>query len=150
MREWVLPTEKQAGGGDMVQPSAEQMKPYEDALWDWFLETAVVPDWYGGAKQPDTRQVREHLATCGIDREYSSLPTLGRFGTFKGTFADDNTAPGVVCGVWRCNCDERDGEDAVSWYGDGDLVVEGEFSLGEIIYQVVQNGLGVKAEPGEG
>lgn len=131
-------------------PSDEQMKPYEDALWDWFLETAVIPAWYGGAEKKATAEVREHLATCGIDREYSSLPSLGKFATFKGTFADDNTAPGVVCQLWRCNCDARDGEDSVNCYSDGDLVVEGEFSLGEIIYQVVQNGLGGKAGPGEG
>ena len=121
----------------------EDVKPYEDALWDWFLPQAIIPDYYGGQNKKETREVREHLRVCGIDRKYSSLPELGRYNSFKGTFADDNTTAGIVTVLWKCQCD-TDG--SVGWYSHGDLVIEGEFPLSRIIYEVIQNGLGKPSE----
>jgi hypothetical protein len=116
----------------------KDMKSYDEAIWSWFLPQAIVPSYYGGMDDRETKQVKKHLESCGIDFANSSAPEIGTYEQFAGTFADGNDKlAGIVATYWKCQCDEYE-----SPWNSPQLVVSGEFTLGRIIFEVVQNGLG--------
>lgn len=109
------------------------MKPYEQALRDWFYPRAGVPSYYhpsGAADVEKTDELQRHLATCGI--VWVSEPKLGQVEIFGGTFNEDDKVQGVVARV-ACNCSKT--RDAVVT-----LFIPGEIPLGRIIAEVIEAG----------
>lgn len=132
-------------------PPPETMKSYEEAIWGWFLPQAKIPNTYGGFDERATERVMRHLAACGLDYAMSTVPDVGTYAEFAGTFTEGNQVRCVKAEYWFCRCDKHGhNDDSVAWYSDGELVVKGEFTLGRIIYEVIQNGLGNPVKPTDG
>ncbi len=112
------------------------MKPYEQALWEWFLSVASLHEFYGGGAT-ETKLFRAHMETCRIDHEYSDLPHVGMYETFQGTFTADHQTAGVVVDRWRCSCGRYTSNKMRTA-----LALSGEVSLSQLIYEVIQTGLG--------
>lgn len=117
------------------------MKSYEEAVWSWFLPQAWMPSVYGGKNELRTREVMVHLEECGIDYARSDTPNVGSFEQFCDTFSENDLIPGVVVERWRCLCGEVGSGVRVDSRSTGELVIKGDFEIGRIIWEVVQNGL---------
>lgn len=112
-----------------------KIKPYDQALWEWFLSKAAIRTVHGVDRKLN-ETFRRHLAQCGIDVDYSDAPTVGTIAEFADTFSDCDETPGVVSDHWRCLCHK--------WSDDHHytLAIEGEIELNRVIYEVIQFGLG--------
>lgn len=102
---------------------------YARALWGWFIERAYQSGSWG--VEPLDRDVREHLLSCGIDVERSSLPEVGSVEDRISTDAGWKRVPAITISDWSCNCGK---------YGDGSLsiFIPGQTQLSEVIYEVIQ------------
>lgn len=118
--------------GSPAEP--EGMKPYKQAIWEWFLLRAQIMDVYGGVSHKDAK-LQQHLKDCGIDYDRSDTPEVGTYSQFADTFSSNDEIAGIVCSSWGCLC----GKYPVG-YSNDELVIPGTFSLAEIVYEVIQIG----------
>ncbi len=113
-----------------------EIKPYEQALWEWFLINAQLRTVYGFSPEVDAL-FRQHMEQCGIDHDDSDTPSVGTFSEFVSTFDGNSESVGVVAERWRCKCGKYSDRDL-----SATLVIPGEIVLGRVIYEVIQLGLG--------
>lgn len=113
-----------------------KIKPYDEALWAWFLSKAVIRTVYGVDRKLN-ETFHKHLRICGIAVDISEPPTIGTISEFAGTDNGNDELEGIVSGGWSCEC---------GGWGDGgrlySLAIEGSVELSRIIYEVIQTGLG--------
>lgn len=104
--------------------------PYEEAIWAWMLAHGGIRSIYGGKDSYSTLAAKEHLESCSIDYSQSSTPEFTTVYEFNGTDADSIPVR-VSAARLYCVCGDLR---ARIWVMDGDL------TLGEIIFQVVSAG----------
>jgi hypothetical protein len=102
---------------------------YRRAFWAWFVENASTPGPWGS--RTIKREIHEHLLSCGIDPQRSTLPEMGSITEWGNTDNPSVTSPALTVGGWHCNCDT---------YNSGGLTlfVAGGLSIGEIIFEVIR------------
>lgn len=115
-----------------VKTPSPAIKPYADAIMGWFVKNGGVPSYYGGF-DGNTAYVRKHLIEdCAVDLSITELPEPREFSEFAGTFTSHNGRVAGVASSITCKCGKID---KVEW------AIKQEISLGEMIFQVVQEGI---------
>lgn len=113
-----------------------EMKPYNEALWEWFLSKAKLRTVYGPESVFAEEKFHKHLEQCGIDIDNSDVPEVGTISEFADTFSPNHEIEGIVVERWSCGCKKWRDRSTYS------LAILGEIKLSEIIYEVLQFGLG--------
>ncbi len=116
--------------------SQSTIKPYDQALWEWFLSKAKLRTVYGPVEDSFNAKLHKHLEQCGIDMDNSDVPEVGTISEFADTFSENDELDGVVVERWSCLCKKWRSQSNYS------LVILGEVKLNEVIYEVLQFGLG--------
>lgn len=113
-----------------------KMKPYNEALWAWFLSKAKLRTVYGPVEDSFNEKLHKHLEQCGIDMDNSDIPDVGTISEFADTFSENDELDGVVVERWSCLCKKWRSRSNYS------LAILGEIKLNEVIYEVLQQGQG--------
>ncbi len=116
--------------------SESTIKPYDQALWEWFLSKATMRTVYGPVEDFFNAKFLKHLEQCGIDVDNSDVPEVGRISQFADTFSPNDELDGVVVERWSCLCKKWRSQNGYF------LAILGEVKLNEVIYEVLQFGLG--------
>lgn len=111
------------------------MLPYKEAIWQFILNKGGTYDYYGGYGY-DSKEIRDHVATCGLNFDKMEIPEIETVGEFAGTFNGPGTVA-VVRGYLICNC-KKNPYSKHSWERT-DWILR-EYTLPEIIWHVVKAG----------
>jgi len=111
------------------------MLPYKEAIWNFLLEKGGTYEFYGSYGH-DSKKIRNHVKTCGLNLSKMSTPEMGTVGEFAGSFAE-GTMVAVVEGYLICNCDKY--PDSKFDYQKVHWILR-NYSLGELIWHVVKAG----------
>jgi hypothetical protein len=113
-----------------------ELRPYNEALWMWFMSKAKLRTVYGAESVFAEEKFHKHLEQCGIDMEASEAPDVGTISEFQDTFSPNDEIEGIVVHRWSCGCKKwRD-------RGEYSLAILDEIKLSDIVYEVLQFGLG--------
>lgn len=113
---------------DIGHPS---MLPYKEAIWKWLMKYGGVANYYGGYSSASA-VIRHHMDNCEVDTDISSGPIMDyKMQSFAGTFDDDQYEQ-VISASLSCCCGQ---------IADEKWTVRQTMSLGELIFQVIQEGL---------
>ena len=121
----------------MARLDQREIKPYNEALWEWFMSKAKLRTVYGPEGVFADEKFHKHLEQCGIDMDNSDVPEVGTISQFADTFSPNDELDGVVVERWSCLCKKWG-----SGRSQSSLAILGEIKLNEVIYEVLQFGLG--------
>ena len=126
-----------ADGGSHTEKRAD-MLPYKEAIWKFLIKKGGTYDFYGGYGY-DSKEIRDHVAKCGLDFDKMSTPEMDTVGEFNGTFATSSYYATVVSGYVVCNCEKYPDSE---WGWKKTKWILRDFNLGELIWNVVKAGEG--------
>lgn len=123
------------GRGVDLHKEIVPMLTYKEAIWKWLLKYGGVTSYYGGYDSRATANIRFHMQDCDIDTDLCRGPFMdASISQFSGTMddTDAHASERVVSAYITCCCEQITNE---HW------CVREEMTLGELIYQVIQEGL---------